>query len=51
MKEKTASMHTWLAHPLPPDVALALQRLAGTPEVKHIAVMPDAFLASMEICK
>jgi tRNA-splicing ligase RtcB (3'-phosphate/5'-hydroxy nucleic acid ligase) len=49
MKSEPASMRTWLAHPLPPDVALALQRLAGTPDVVHIAVMPDVHLAS-EIC-
>lgn len=50
---KTPSEHTvtrqWLAEPLPGDVALAIDRLARTEDVRHIAVMPDVHL-SEEVC-
>ncbi len=42
-------LHHWLAEPLPRDVALALERLARTEDVRHIAVMPDIHLAR-DVC-
>jgi tRNA-splicing ligase RtcB len=39
----------WLAEPLPRDVALALERLARTEDVRHVAVMPDVHL-SRDVC-
>lgn len=45
----TAPMETWLVEPLPRDVALALQRLAASEDVRRIAVMPDVHLAE-EVC-
>jgi tRNA-splicing ligase RtcB len=39
----------WLAHPLPPDVKLAIDRLARTDDAQHVAVMPDVHLAR-EVC-
>jgi tRNA-splicing ligase RtcB len=41
----TAVVHRWLAAPLSPDVARALERLAAAPGVRHVAVMPDVHLA------
>ena len=45
----TAALHKWLADPLPPDVAGVLARLAGVPQIAHIAVMPDVHMAG-EFC-
>jgi len=39
----------WLTEPLKADVASALQRLAKTEDICHIAVMPDVHLAK-EVC-
>lgn len=39
----------WLAEPLPPDVASALDRLARTEDVRRVAVMPDVHL-SRDVC-
>jgi tRNA-splicing ligase RtcB len=44
-----AAVRRWLAGPLPPDVALALDRLTRTEDVRHVAVMPDVHL-SHEVC-
>ncbi len=44
-----ASVRRWLAGPLPTDVAAALERLARTEDVCHVAVMPDVHLAH-EVC-
>src|SRR5581483_7948431 len=44
-----APLHQWLAEPLPRDVTLALERLARTDDVRHIAVMPDVHL-SHDVC-
>ncbi|MBL8753697.1 MAG: RtcB family protein [Planctomycetes bacterium] len=38
-------VHRWLAEPLSPDVARAIERLAAAPGVQHVAVMPDVHLA------
>lgn len=43
------TQHQWLADPLPPNVAAALSRLARSPDVEHIAVMPDVHLAR-DVC-
>jgi tRNA-splicing ligase RtcB len=44
-----ASVKMWLAEPLKPEVSSALERLAKTEDVCHIAVMPDVHLAK-EVC-
>jgi tRNA-splicing ligase RtcB (3'-phosphate/5'-hydroxy nucleic acid ligase) len=44
-----ASLRTWLAAPLPQDVAQAIDRLRRAPDVHHVAVMPDVHLAE-EVC-
>jgi len=44
-----ASIKRWLAEPLKSEIAEALERLAQTEDVCHIAVMPDVHLAK-EIC-
>ncbi|HZU39370.1 MAG TPA: RtcB family protein [Gemmataceae bacterium] len=44
-----AVVRRWLAEPLPADVTLAIDRLAQTEDVRHIAVMPDVHL-SEEVC-
>jgi tRNA-splicing ligase RtcB len=41
--------HQWLAAPLSPDVAAAIARLARSPDVRHIAIMPDVHLAA-DVC-
>jgi len=38
-------IHTWLAGPLPKEVAAALARLRRLPDVRHVAVMPDVHLS------
>jgi len=40
---------TWLAEPLPRDVAQSLERLRRADDVRHIAVMPDVHLAA-DVC-
>lgn len=45
----TAIVRSWLALPLPPDVAAALERLAASDDVRRIAVMPDVHL-SADVC-
>jgi tRNA-splicing ligase RtcB len=42
-------LHQWLTNPLPADVKAALSRLADSPDVLHIAVMPDVHL-SHDVC-
>ncbi|HID99699.1 MAG TPA: hypothetical protein EYP59_05340 [Thiotrichaceae bacterium] len=42
---KPATVKMWLAEPLNPAVSSALERLAKTEDVEHIAVMPDVHLA------
>jgi tRNA-splicing ligase RtcB (3'-phosphate/5'-hydroxy nucleic acid ligase) len=44
-----ASMQQWLAGPLPQDVALSLDRLSRTDDVRYVAVMPDVHL-SHDVC-
>lgn len=41
----SAIVRTWLADPLPPDVAAAIEKLAALDDVRRIAVMPDVHLA------
>jgi tRNA-splicing ligase RtcB len=43
------TVRRWLAAPLPQDVCAALDRLARTKDVRHVAVMPDVHL-SQEVC-
>src|SRR5579872_782069 len=45
----TALMRRWLAGPLPADVSMSLERLAGTEDVRYVAVMPDVHL-SHDVC-
>ena len=45
----TATQGRFVAHPLSPEVELALARLADAPDVEHVAVMPDVHLAA-EVC-
>ncbi len=49
MSEAIAAVRRWLAGPLPSDVAIAIDRLARTDDVRHVAVMPDVHL-SHEVC-
>lgn len=44
-----APVRAWLPHPMPKDVAAAVDRLARSNDVRHVAVMPDAHLAH-EVC-
>jgi tRNA-splicing ligase RtcB (3'-phosphate/5'-hydroxy nucleic acid ligase) len=44
-----ATVKKWLAHPLPRDVAAAIDRLARTDDAQYVAVMPDVHL-SQEVC-
>jgi len=43
------TVRTWLAEPLPRDVAQALERLARATDVAAVAVLPDVHLAE-EVC-
>jgi tRNA-splicing ligase RtcB (3'-phosphate/5'-hydroxy nucleic acid ligase) len=45
----TAPIRTWLVEPPPRDVLRVLERLARTPDVHRIAVMPDVHLAH-DVC-
>ena len=49
MSQSSPVVRRWLAGPLPRDVSLALDRLARSDDVCHVAVMPDVHL-SEEIC-
>ena len=49
MSYATAVVRLWLAGPLPKDVSRALDRLARTEGVRHVAVMPDVHLSD-EVC-
>ena len=50
MSERSlAPIHTWLAVPMSRDVAEAIERLRRAPDVRQIAVMPDAHLAT-DVC-
>src|SRR5438874_424868 len=51
MKQPTgsAAVRRWLAEPLPDDVAKAIDRLARTDGVQHVAIMPDVHL-SHDVC-
>ncbi len=44
-----ASIERWVAEPLKPDVAKALDRLAATEDVVQVAVLPDVHLAK-DVC-
>ena len=39
-----ASIRRWLTEPSAKDVALAIERIAKTDDVRHVAVMPDVHL-------
>lgn len=45
----SAKVTQWLADPLPAAVSRAIERLAATDDVCHVAVMPDVHLAG-EVC-
>jgi len=49
MNKASVQVATWLAEPLPANVALALDRLAKQEDVCHVAVMPDVHLAG-QVC-
>lgn len=42
----SAPISSWCAGPMPSDVRQALRRLADTPDVQRVAVMPDVHLAN-----
>lgn len=46
---KSGKVRSWLAEPLPKDVAQAIERLAELDDVEQIAVMPDVHLAK-DVC-
>ncbi len=46
---QTACVRSWLAAPLPTDVAHSIDRLARAEDVERIAIMPDVHLAS-DVC-
>lgn len=45
----SAPLATWLATPLDPEVARAVERLRDAPDVARVALMPDVHLAE-EVC-
>jgi tRNA-splicing ligase RtcB len=47
--DAAAKVTKWLSEPLPTEVSQALDRLAQTDDVCHVAVMPDVHLAG-EVC-
>lgn len=50
MSERTLPpLLTWLAEPLPKDVAQSLDRIRRADDVQHVAVMPDVHL-SADVC-
>src|SRR5262245_1325316 len=44
-----AVVRQWIAEPLPDDVSKAIERLARTDDVQHVAIMPDVHL-SHDVC-
>jgi tRNA-splicing ligase RtcB len=44
-----ANVKAWLAEPMSKEVARAIERLATSADVRHVAVMPDVHLAR-EVC-
>ena len=44
-----APMQSWLVAPLDEEVSKAIRRLRRTPDVRHVAVMPDVHLAE-DVC-
>ncbi len=49
MSETSCTMKTWLAEPMDSEVKRALERVGRSPDVLHIAVMPDVHLAE-QVC-
>jgi tRNA-splicing ligase RtcB (3'-phosphate/5'-hydroxy nucleic acid ligase) len=49
MNVNLPNLKAWLAEPMPKDVARAVERLARSPDVRHVAVMPDVHLAR-DVC-
>ena len=45
----TPSIYAWLAAPLSGEVTAAIERLQRSPDVRHVAVMPDVHLAN-DVC-
>ncbi len=43
------TLRMWLAQPLPREVAAAIERLAQSEDVAHVAIMPDVHLAE-DVC-
>src|SRR6478609_8311939 len=43
------NVKTWLAEPMSNQVARAVERLARSTDVRHVAVMPDVHLAK-DVC-
>ena len=49
-RQKTqATIHHWLAEPLPPEVSRSIERLSFAEDVQHIAVMPDVHISG-DVC-
>jgi tRNA-splicing ligase RtcB len=44
-----AEVRYWVEEPLPPDVEVAIRRLARSEDVRYVAVMPDVHLAA-DVC-
>lgn len=50
MKEiQLANVRAWLVEPMSKEVGRAVERLARSPDVRHVAVMPDVHLAR-DVC-
>jgi tRNA-splicing ligase RtcB (3'-phosphate/5'-hydroxy nucleic acid ligase) len=49
MSGEFATLKTWIAHPLSTEVAQSIDRLRGSDDVLHVAIMPDVHL-SQEVC-
>jgi len=49
MNVRLANVKTWLAEPMSKEVARAIERLATSADVRHVAVMPDVHLAR-DVC-
>lgn len=47
--QSKAKVATWLAEPMPTDVAKSIERLACADDVQHVTVMPDVHLAR-DVC-
>lgn len=43
---KSAPVHMWLTEPPSPDLKKDIARLARAPDVRHIAIMPDAHIGT-----